>query len=93
MAAEKIYAEPTTITGSIGVIWPAFEISDLLVKIGVTPGIITSSQATYKDAASPFKKFTQQDIDYIRAWSMMPTANYRHIVQTGRAGKTQKGHQ
>ncbi len=90
MAAEKIYAEPTTITGSIGVIWPAFEISDLLVKIGVTPEIITSSQATYKDAASPFKKFSQQDIEYIRGLVNDAHGKFRHIVQTGRAGKLKK---
>jgi len=90
MAADKIYAEPTTITGSIGVIWPAFECSNLLEKIGVTPEIITSSEAKFKDAASPFKKFTPEDVAYIRSLVNDAHGKFRKIVENGRAGKLKK---
>ena len=66
MPADKIYAEPTTMTGSIGVIWPAFEVSGLLEKIGVTPEMIASDQAVWKETGSPFKKFTDEDRKYIK---------------------------
>jgi len=87
MPAEKLYAEPTTITGSIGVIWPAFEVSDLLQKIGVTPEVIASSEAVHKDTGSPMRKFTDDDRSRIRALVNDAHAKFRAIVQTGRAKK------
>lgn len=87
MPAESIYAEPTTITGSIGVIWPAFEMSGLLQKIGVTPEIITSDEAVYKDTASPFKKFTEEDRKYIKLLVNDAHKKFAGIVDTGRRGK------
>jgi protease-4 len=87
MPADKIFAEPTTMTGSIGVIWPAFEMAGLLEKIGITPEIITSSKATYKDAASPFKKFTDEDRAYIRGLVNDAHEKFVHIVDAGRRGK------
>ncbi len=35
MGANQTFAEPTTLTGSIGVVWAMFEIGDLLERIGV----------------------------------------------------------
>ena len=84
MAGEKIYAEPTTLTGSIGVIWPAFEITDLMQKIGVTPEIITSTPAVWKDSGSPFAKFTPKDIDYIRGLVNNAHERFAEIVVAGR---------
>lgn len=86
--AQKIYAERTTLTGSIGVIWPAFEITQMMEKIGVTPEIIKSSQASdYKDAASPFKKFTDKDREYIRGLVNHAHAQFKQVVEEGRRGK------
>ncbi len=87
MPAEKIYAEPTTLTGSIGVIWPAFEASDLLKKIGITPEIITSTEAVHKDTGSFLRKFTDADRTRILALVNDAHAKFRAIVAAGRAGK------
>lgn len=50
MAADRIVASPTTITGSIGVIMLGINLSGLMDKIGVDDQTITSGP--YKDAGS-----------------------------------------
>jgi protease IV len=86
--AEKIYAERTTLTGSIGVIWPAFEVTEMMEKIGVKPEIIKSDEASnYKDAGSPLKKFTKEDRDYIRALTNAAHKQFKSVVEEGRKGR------
>ena len=88
MPAEKLYAERTTLTGSIGVIWPAFEVADLMTKIGVTPEIIKSSQASeFKDAGSPFRKFDEKDRAYIRELVNHAHGQFQQVVEEGRKGR------
>lgn len=88
MPADKLYAEPTTLTGSIGVIWPAFEITGLMKNVGVTPEIIKSdSSSTYKDAGSPFKQFTDLDRAYIKGLVNAAQVKFTDVVDAGRKGK------
>jgi len=58
-AADRIYALPTTVTGSIGVIMIAPEISGTMQKIGLKTNVIKSGEM--KDAGSPFREMTEQD--------------------------------
>jgi protease-4 len=53
LAADHIVAEPTTITGSIGVIMPTFNFSEGMRKIGITSRSVKS--AKNKDIANPFE--------------------------------------
>lgn len=55
----KIYAEPTTWTGSIGVILPHFEIAGLAEKIGVKSVPIKTGE--FKDALNPFRELTDSE--------------------------------
>lgn len=88
MPADKIYAQPTTLTGSIGVIWPAFEVTELMDKVGVTPEVIKSDLANdYKDAGSPLKKFTDKDRAYIRELVNNAHGKFSAVVEVGRRGK------
>lgn len=57
--ADKIVAEPTSITGSIGVIILAFNIRPLLDKIGVYTETIKSGDK--KDALSPFRPLSPEE--------------------------------
>jgi protease-4 len=50
--SDYIIAEPTCVTGSIGVIAPAFSVDKMLEKIGVTPETITATPSTRKDVAN-----------------------------------------
>lgn len=58
-AADRIVADPGTITGSIGVIMQFIRIEDLLGKIGVDFEILKSGE--FKDIGSPDRKLTERD--------------------------------
>lgn len=60
-AADRIIAEPTCVTGSIGVIMPAFTIEQLLNKIGVTPRTVVAEGADHKDVGSITRAWTDED--------------------------------
>jgi protease-4 len=89
MVGERIFAEPTTMTGSIGVMLPGFQVTGLLKKIGVKPEFLTSSAALWKEAGSPFSDFTPPVRAYLRNLLNTDDARFEHIVQLGR-GKALK---
>lgn len=57
----KIYAEETTWTGSIGVIMPRYNVTELADKVGVKSEPLTTGE--FKDTLSPFKPMTDRDRD------------------------------
>ena len=60
--SDWIVAEPTCITGSIGVISTAFTIDRLLDKWGVTPEVATASNSPNKDVANNiFRSWNDHD--------------------------------
>ncbi len=59
MAGKEVYATPTTITGSIGVIATFPEVDGLMGKVGLTMNAITSGDN--KDAGAFYKKMTPED--------------------------------
>ncbi len=58
-AADYIMAHPTSITGSIGVMFPLYDASELLDKIGLEDRTIKSDE--YKDLTSPFPQRTPEE--------------------------------
>ena len=58
-AADWVFANPATLTGSIGVIVDALEVSELLEKIGVTPQTLKAGE--FKDILSPWRKMTDKE--------------------------------
>jgi protease-4 len=64
-AAEKIVANPGTLTGSIGVIMHFTNVEDLFKKVGLRAFVIKSGK--YKDAGSPFRDMTKEDRDLLQA--------------------------
>ena len=60
-ATDHIIAEPTCITGSIGVIAQTFIFKDLLDKIGIEPVTLISSASPAKDLGNPFRAWTEED--------------------------------
>jgi protease-4 len=59
LAADQIFAHPTTVTGSIGVIMLTVNAQGLLEKVGVAPLAIKSGPL--KDAGSPFRGLTAEE--------------------------------
>ncbi|MBX6316025.1 MAG: signal peptide peptidase SppA, partial [Isosphaeraceae bacterium] len=57
--ADKILAEPMTLTGSIGVLLELPQLKGLMEKIGVDVATITTGE--WKDAGSPFRPITPEE--------------------------------
>ena len=57
----KIFAEPTTWTGSIGVIIPRYDASELAAKIGVKTDSLKTGE--FKDSLDPLRSLTDRDRD------------------------------
>lgn len=62
-AAEKIYANPGTLTGSIGVIMQQANVEGLLRWAGVSMNTITAGKR--KDSGSPFRPMTPEERQYL----------------------------
>jgi protease-4 len=61
---EKVYASPSTITGSIGVIMQQTVVEDLMKKIGVEANAIKSGPL--KDTGTPFRKMRDDERKYLQ---------------------------
>ena len=85
VAADKIYVNPNSITGSIGVIMKEFGFPDLIKKIGVERRVYTSG--ANKDRLDPFLPQNKEDIEKIRHVISEVHANFQQVVQAGRQGK------
>ena len=59
LSADEIVAHPTTITGSIGVLFTAVSVEELLDKIGVENETVKTGAK--KDIASPLRKMTSEE--------------------------------
>ncbi len=59
-AADKIVANPGTITGSIGVIIEFINVEDLFRKLGLKGYVVKSGR--FKDVASPLREMSQEDV-------------------------------
>jgi protease-4 len=84
VACEKIIAEPTAITGSIGVISWFFVVQELLEeKLGVLPVIVKSGQK--KDWPSSFRQPTPEELQYMQDKLITPAfERFVRIVSEGR---------
>jgi protease-4 len=84
VACEKIIAEPTTITGSIGVISWYLVVQELLEnKLGVLPVTIKSGEK--KDWPSSFRQPTEEEIQYIQDKLITPALDrFVEVVAEGR---------
>jgi protease-4 len=61
---ERLYANPSTITGSIGVIMQQTVVEDLMKKIGVQSNTIKAG--AMKDVGNPFRKMTDSERQYLQ---------------------------
>ncbi len=84
VACDKIIAEPTTITGSIGVISWYLVVQELLEdKLGIMPVTIKSGRK--KDWPSSFRKPQPEEIQYMRDKVITPALErFIEIVAEGR---------
>jgi len=88
VACDKIVAEPTTITGSVGVIMGYFVLQELLEnKLGIQPVIVKSGLK--KDWPSSFRKPEDEELQYLEDTLIKPAyERFVNIVAEGRSSLT-----
>ncbi|MCC7349763.1 MAG: signal peptide peptidase SppA [Phycisphaerales bacterium] len=81
-AADKIVVHPTSVVGSIGVIFNTFDVSDGMAKLGIRSVAIKS--APLKDLASPFHHISDEERAVMQAMVDEYYHRFIHIVQSNR---------
>lgn len=85
VAADKIYVNPNTLTGSVGVVMKGFGFVELMKKVGIERRVYIAGQD--KDRLDPFLPQTQQDLEKVHEVMSQVHANFEAAVMQGRAGK------
>lgn len=80
----KIFAEPTTWTGSIGVIIPRYDFTGLGEKFGVATDSLTTGE--FKDSLNPLKPLTDRDRELWGAILEDSFGRFVKVVAEGRKG-------
>jgi protease-4 len=86
-AADYIFAQETTLTGNIGVLWPRYNVNQLAQKWGVQETTIASTGATYKNAGSMFQPEKTEDTQYLQGLVDSAFTRFKTVVSQGRNGK------
>jgi protease-4 len=80
--ADKIFASPETITGSLGVIMQSLNVTGLAKKYGVTYDTIKSGQ--YKDIMNPVREMTKEERDILQSMVQNSYNNFVDVIAEGR---------
>jgi protease-4 len=78
----RIYAEPTTWTGSIGVIIPRYDMSALAKQYGVVADSLATGE--FKDSMNPFKPLSDRDRE---VWGEILDESFDRFVTIIAAGR------
>lgn len=83
--ADEIYADASSIVGSIGVISAGFGLQDAIEKIGVERRVHTAG--TSKSMLDPFQKEKPADVTRLKGWLDAIHENFITHVKDHRSGK------
>lgn len=83
-AADRIFAYPTTVTGSIGVVLLNINLNGLMEKVGVTNATVKSGQ--YKDLGSPLRKPEEGEVEILQDVVSELHARFVAVVAANRTG-------
>ena len=81
---KSIYAEPTTWTGSIGVIIPHYDFSGLMQRLEISEDSVASHRL--KGMGNPAKKMTEEERQIFQSLVDESFSRFKSIVQSGRPG-------
>lgn len=82
----KIFAEPTTWTGSIGVIIPRYDISKLATTYGVKSEPLVTGP--FKDSLNPMKEMTPEETELWNEIMNESFDRFKEVIDEGRANLT-----
>lgn len=80
-SGDKIIIHPTTITGSIGVILPIYNMEKLFEKIGVAPQPIKSGE--FKDIGAMSRAMTPEEHAMLERLVMQMSDRFKEVVRGG----------
>lgn len=84
-AGQKIFAHPTSIVGSIGVLLQSMNLQRLAENIGIRAQTIKSDHTPMKDVLSPFKTMSQEEEKMLKAIIESTYERFIQIVQNSRS--------
>ena len=87
-AGQKIFANPSTVTGSIGVIMQLTMLEHLIEKLGIHMTTIKAGE--FKDAGTPFREMTKEERAYFNNIVESIHTQFIKDVATGRKMDLQK---
>ncbi|HEY8246908.1 MAG TPA: S49 family peptidase [Hyphomicrobium sp.] len=85
LAGDEIYADPSSIIGSIGVIFAGFGLDKAIAKLGIERRVYTAGEQ--KDALDPFRPEKPADIERIKNVQRDVHDVFIGIVKERRAGR------
>ncbi len=87
-AGDEIYANQSSIVGSIGVIYSSFGFKDLIEKIGVQRRVYTAGKN--KSTLDPFMEEKQEDIERLKNIQLDLHKDFIDVVEKSRSKKLKK---
>jgi signal peptide peptidase SppA len=84
-AGDEIYANSSSIIGSIGVISASFGFKDLIKKIGIERRVYTAGKN--KSTLDPFVEEKEEDIKRLKSIQLELHADFIKVVETSRGSK------
>ena len=87
-AGDEIYANQSSIVGSIGVIYSSFGFKDLIKKIGVQRRVYTAGKN--KSTLDPFMEEKQEDIERLKSIQLDLHKDFIEVVEKSRSTKLKK---
>jgi protease-4 len=87
--ADYIFAEPGTLTGNIGVLFPRINVSGLMGKYGLQEDTLTANTNghSFKNAGSMFQAKNPVDEAYLQNLVDQIFAQFKSVVEIGRKGR------
>ena len=87
-AGDEIFANSSSIIGSIGVIYSSFGFTELIKKIGVERRIHTAGKN--KSTLDPFQEEKKEDIERLKSIQLDLHKNFIDVVEKSRGSKLKK---
>jgi len=87
-AGDEIYANSSSIIGSIGVIYSSFGLQDLIKKAGIQRRVYTAGKN--KSTLDPFVEEKQEDIERLKKIQLELHSDFIKVVEDSRSNKLKK---
>ena len=87
-SGDEIYANSSSIVGSIGVIYSSFGFKDLIAKIGIQRRVYTAGKN--KSTLDPFVEEKQEDIERLKNIQLDLHKDFINVVEKSRSIKLKK---